>query len=136
MAFSEVDAMRGPKVKTAKNMPVSSVRIPHAAIEPTSPLGTVALAEFHRLIDVMELRGCLDRVDLSIITECARVKERLDIAYVADKTTIIHTLTAQRRGLLRELGLTIKPSTTLVRSDSKQGKSSSESIESRIKLRA
>ncbi len=54
-----------------------------------------------------------------MLTEAARVTERLDKAYRDDDTKVINQLTAQRRGLLRELGLTLHPSRSLVKTTAK-----------------
>lgn len=127
---------RGPKVKTALNSPPGAGdRIRRDDVAPTSTLHPVALAEFQRLVVVLDSRGCLDRVDLAIVTECARVKETLDIMYSLNDLKQIPLFTAQRRGLLRELGLTIKPSTTLVRSDAKN-RESTDPIADKIKIHA
>ncbi len=127
---------RGPKATTAHNSPLRvSERILHTQVVPTSPLGPVALAEFQRLVDVLDGRGCLDRVDLATVTECARVKEQLDALYAVNDLKFIPLFTSQRRGLLRELSLTIKPSNTLVRSDAKNQKSTDPTAD-KIKLHA
>jgi hypothetical protein len=127
---------RGPKVKTSLNSPRGAHdRIAHDRVVPTSTLGTVAQAEFERLALVLDARGCLDRVDLSTVTECARVKETLDALYETNDLKFIPLFTSQRRGLLRELGLTIKPSTTLVRSDAKDQKTTDPTA-AKIKLHA
>jgi phage terminase small subunit len=125
---------RGPKPKTARNGGSRrSGRIHHETIEPTSTLGDIAKVEFWRLVEILSNRGSLDRVDLATVTECARIKERLDKAYLDDDTKIIPLMTSQRRGLLRELGLTIKPSTTLVKTVAKTPEAANP-IKSLIKL--
>ncbi len=119
--------MRGQKLTTAWNGPPrASERIQHESIEPTSDLSPEALAEFWRLVAVIDSRGCLDRVDLSAITECARAKAELDRAYEANAKEFspklvasISLLSGHHRGRLRELGLTITPSSTLVRTGAK-----------------
>lgn len=128
---------RGPKPQTAQNGPRRITRrIQHDKLEPTSALGPEATAEFFRLCDVLGNRGSLDRVDLGTVTECARIKVRLDKAYVDDDTKIIPLLSSQRRGLLRELGLTIKPSTTAVHAIAKSPETPSDPIADRIKIHA
>ncbi len=112
---------RGPKIRSAKNSPPTLKGfIRHMEQEPTSPLRGNALAEFQRLVGVLEERGTLERIDLAIPTECARVKGCLDDYYAAQDTwdektiSIITKLTAQRRGLLREMGLTTIPSRSVI----------------------
>jgi hypothetical protein len=136
---------RGPKVKTSRNSPPGAhQRIEHAVVEPTSPLNEDATKEFWRLVEVMESRGCLDRVDLSVITNAARTKDLLDRANAGLDNVVgadyfkqiaaINSLQGQLRGLTRELALTIKPSTTLVRSDAKKPAQAAEAIAGKIKI--
>jgi hypothetical protein len=91
---------------------------------------------------VLANRGSLDRVDLGVVTEAARVKTEIDRLYAEpldgqarDSKTVglIALLTSQRRGLLRELGMTIKPSTTMVKTTAKNGEPI-DPIEGMIKL--
>lgn len=130
---------RGPKPQTAKNKPPRATgRIVHISVEPTSALNEVALTEFWRLVRVLDSRGSLDRVDLATVTECARVKETLDIMYALNDLKQIPLFTSQRRGLLRELGLTIKPSTTLVKTIAKNSTKNEDqsAVSSYLKLKA
>jgi hypothetical protein len=87
---------------------------------PTSELDETALAEFHRLVGVLRQKGTLERVDIRCVTEAARCKAELDQAYASQpaagdtvaakfRLSQISQLTAQGRGLLRELGLTLQP---------------------------
>jgi hypothetical protein len=116
-------ATRGPKLRSARNArPGSPGLIRHADLTPTSILSPIALAEFQRLVGVLGSKGTLDRTDLSVVTECSRIKALLDGAYEEAKTkcdreqvSAIGQLTSQRRGLLRELGLTLSPSRVHVR---------------------
>jgi hypothetical protein len=120
-------AIRGPKPKTARKSRPRAGRIDHSSFDPPYPLAGVVLDEYWRLVDVLDNRGSLDRVDLAVVAECARISGLLARLYgdlgqgsldSADLKAIA-CLTAQRRGLLRELGLTIKPSTTLVKTVAK-----------------
>lgn len=116
-------AKRGPKVRTVAGG--TPGRRAARELEPCSDLGPEARAEFARLVEALELIGALDRVDPGVITEVARVKALLDkahhVADVSDAATIkvVNVLTSQRRGLLRELGLTLQPSRSVVRTNVK-----------------
>jgi hypothetical protein len=107
----------GPKPKTAKNS--RSKPQAHGSVEPTSKLAAVALKEFQRLAAQLDLRGTLDRVDASVLTECARIKEMLDVAFTLNDDKMIGKLMLHRRGLLRELGLTLQPSRSVVKTTAK-----------------
>jgi hypothetical protein len=109
---------RGPKIKTAANS--AGRGFIRGEVKPTSELEPAALAEFHRLCGVLKSKGTLERVDVRVICEAARCKSELDKAYaskpgsgdlMAEKFRLsqISQLTAQTRGLLRELGLTLQP---------------------------
>jgi hypothetical protein len=120
---------RGPKLQTANNAP-GNVKgfIRHESLTPTSALTPEALAEFDRLIAVLDARGTLDRVDLAVVTNAARVKALLDRAEADVKDNLdpirlkaMTTLLAQHRGLLRELGLTLQPSRSLIRTNAQAG---------------
>ncbi len=140
---------RGPKSKTARNSRYDAPgRIQHESVVPTSALTDSGKEEFWRLVGVLDSRGSLDRVDLSVLTECARIKDQIDRLYVSadaesaaevplalsGKTIqLITMLTSQRRGLLRELGLTIKPSNTVVKTIAKDG-TQADPIAAKIKL--
>ena len=133
---------RGPKLQKAINAPPGArQRIQHETLDPTSDLTENARVEYDRLLTIMDNRGTLDRVDLAVVAECARIKDLLDRVCKAAETGVperdivktIGLLMSQRRGLLRELGLTIKPSTTLVRSDAKSP-NSGENVAKLIKL--
>ena len=127
-------ASRGKKPKTAKN---STPRLLptdfRMEIHPASPLVDKQLAEFRRLVDVLFARGTLDLVDVAVITEAARVCARLSKAYDDDDTKVINQLTTQRRGLLRELGLTLQPSRSLVKTVAKD-QNEADPIAGKIKL--
>jgi P27 family predicted phage terminase small subunit len=141
---------RGPKVKTAQNSLESvSGLIRHRELKVPKAFPRAAKAEFRRLIQALTQVGLLDKVDLGVITECARVTGLLHAAHklIADdgmyqvtsnglKTKhpamdAISILTSQRRGLLRELGLTISPR----RAQIKNAESTSQDpLEALIKL--
>jgi phage terminase small subunit len=112
----------GPKPRTAANTANGFIR--RDAVEPPSELSAEARSEFDRLAEVLRQKGTLERVDLAVLAECARVKALLDRAYqhVADDLDpramkMIGALTSQRRGLLRELGLTLQPSRSVVKTN-------------------
>lgn len=101
-------------------------RIRHDKLEPTSTLNDNAKEEFWRLVSVLDNRGSLERIDLAVVTECARITDLLNrthemLALGIDPKAVqlVTMLTSQRRGLLRELGMTIKPSNTLVKTTAK-----------------
>ncbi len=133
---------RGPKPKTRKN---ASPRPKDVAGEiksaPTSPLSPVALEEFWRLVGELDWRGMLDSTDLSIVTDAARIKALLDWhherAAGADPPrgiiAQIGILESQRRGRLRELGLTKMPSRSIQKFETKDTQSA-DPIAGKIKL--
>jgi hypothetical protein len=131
----------GPKPRTAKN---TSGRHPglirRSSEEPTSELSLEALREFQRLLEVLRSMGTLDRVDLGVVTEAARVKDLLDQFYripgLPNRATIaaIGLLTSQVRGLRRELGLTTMPSRSLVRVDPGPFEGGDDPVATRIRL--
>jgi hypothetical protein len=113
---------RGPKSRTAANSHPSRAGFVRGAFEPTSPLNDAARLEFDRLADVLQGKGTFDRVDLSVVTEAARIADTLNRAFamapdVPDlaSTKLIGLLLSQKRGLWRELGLTTTPSRSVVR---------------------
>jgi hypothetical protein len=114
---------RGPKVKTVRNSHASRKGlIRRASEDPTSELSLEGQQEYRRLLEVLRGRGTLERVDLAIVTEAARIKVLIDRAYTALQTVFdskavstLCQLMSQRRGLVRELGLTLHPSRSLVR---------------------
>jgi phage terminase small subunit len=131
----------GPKVKNAKNAS-SSLKgvIRHSRLEPTSELSEAALVEFRRLVCVLLDRGTLERVDLAVLTECARITDLLnrshklhDVMIDPKAIGIVAGLTAQRRGLLRELGLTLQPSRSVVHTNARDSQNK-DPIEAYIKL--
>jgi phage terminase small subunit len=126
---------RGPKPKTAKNKP-SKPTGPSLAGPPvpTCTLTPIAQTEFERLVLMLDNRNTLERVDVAVITEAARVFARLCKAYDDDDTKVINQLTTQRRGLLRELGLTLQPSRTLVKTVAKDPNAPTEATKPFIKL--
>src|SRR3954469_297183 len=97
---------RGPKAKTASNSPRlgGAKVIRHETLEPPSELPDAARAEYDRLVGVLPAKGALDRMDLAVIAECARIKGLLDVLHKLaetspDRLTIssIGMLTSQRR---------------------------------------
>ncbi len=88
-------------------------------IEPTSKLNRQEMAEFKRLIRVLTQLGSLSKVDLNLPTQAARIKVMLDDLHEENDTACnartISLLTAQLRGLLREMGATLQPSRSAVR---------------------
>jgi phage terminase small subunit len=114
---------RGPKVKTARNSRVAVIR--HETLEPPSTLTKPARAEFDRLVGVLRCKGTLERVDLGILAEAGRVKALLDQMHRnVEKdpndwrsANRIGTLTTQRRALFRELGLTLLPSRSMIKTN-------------------
>jgi hypothetical protein len=115
---------RGRKLRTADNTADGHPGFIRRDDEgPTSDLEGLALEEYERLRDVLHSKGTLDRVDLAVLTEAARVKVMLDEAYKVATTDLdrgarlIQVLTTQRRGLLREMGLTLQPSRSVVRTN-------------------
>jgi hypothetical protein len=107
---------RGRKVSTPENSP-SPLVLP-GPYAPISPLTASGKREFDRLVNLLRRRGVLDRVDVGHITEAARVKEFIDAecAHGASMDTKEYARLANlRRGLLRELGLTLQPSRAMYR---------------------
>ena len=135
---------RGPKPQTSSNKAQSPPRaIPIDQIVPTADLHKDALVEFRRLITVLDARGSLDRIDLSLPTECARITDTLNCAHrlnavVFDSKMVstIAQLTSQRRGLLREMGLSIQPSRTHVHTTAKSSETPADPIAGKIKIHA
>jgi hypothetical protein len=120
----------GPKRKTARNRPQAAPRtIPIEQIEPTSVLTVEALTEFYRLASVLDNRGTLERVDIAVVTECARIKALLDRAQDdtddlagnldINKVRMVTALNSHRLALLRSLGLTLMPSRSVVKTVAK-----------------
>jgi hypothetical protein len=116
----------GPKPKTARNRLQKAPRtIPIEQIEPTSALTVEALTEFYRLATVLDNRQTLDRVNVGVLTECARIKALLDRAQDDtddlagnlddDKVRMVTALNSHRLALLRALGLTLMPSRSVVK---------------------
>jgi hypothetical protein len=137
---------RGPKPQTAITAPATAKGfIRHESIEPTSPLNAVAMAEFRRLAKVLDERGVLDRIDLAYLTGAARTKAALDLAHeqAAEKLDMqavraIAMLTTQHRGYLRDMGLPLPPSRSVVHANGRRGsivRFPDDSIESLIKIR-
>ena len=130
--------MRGPKIHTAHNAPPGArERVQRDAVVPTSELTPRGLKHFELIVEEIGSRGCLDRVSLATLTDFARISDLLDELHgkfhglePKARLGMVALLTAQRRGLLRELGMTIKPSTTLVRTQghAPQGKSKLEDL--------
>jgi hypothetical protein len=115
---------RGPKPRTALNSRSNAKGfIRHTELAPTAALTPAALEEFQRLIVVLESRGTLDRVDLGVITETARVKGLLDRAHATqpedpdiESVRVVAMLSAQLRGFRRDMGLNLLPSRSVVHS--------------------
>jgi phage terminase small subunit len=118
-------AQRGPKPRTADNArPGHKELIRHDSLEPPCELSRAARKEYDRLLGVLRDKGTLDRVDLSCVAECARIKTLLDLAHkdAADsidweKAKLVGLLSGQHRGRLRELGLTTRPHLSVVKSN-------------------
>ena len=95
---------RGPKPKTLKNSrskPTLGRAIDYP--EPASVIGPEAHLEFYRLCAVLDQRGQLDRVDVSVITECARITILLnrchalqDVMIDPKNIILVTQLTSQR----------------------------------------
>jgi hypothetical protein len=115
-----IGANRGPKLKTVGNTAPGVAGFIRTPMEPTSKLNAAGRAKFKRLVATLSSNGTLARVDPGVVTEAARVKAALDEIYAAgDIRTDLKattTLTSQRRGLFRELGLTLQPSRSAVKS--------------------
>jgi hypothetical protein len=112
---------------------------------PPSDLAPAARAEFDRLCEVLDARGLLERADPSAIADAARVKDLLDRCHLDVATNVpslaqlksINLLHSQRRGHLRELGLTLMPSRVLLRVNAKDPqKAAQDPLEDLIKLHA
>jgi hypothetical protein len=95
-------------------------------------LNAAAMIEYRRLLQILDARGVLERLDLATVAAAARVKEQLDrmcvcadVALDAETVKILHMLTAQWRGFNRDLGLTLPPNRTLVRAIAKDPASAS-----------
>jgi phage terminase small subunit len=116
---------RGPKPRTAENARLGHKElIRHETLESPCELTEAALAEYRRLVGVLQAKGTLDRVDLCVVAECARVFGLLNHAHadIEGKPTwqqakLVGLLTTQRRGLLRELGLTTQPCRSVVKAN-------------------
>lgn len=116
----------GPKIRTSQNSrkgPVGSVQ--HDSLEPPCILTAEAKVEYQRLIEVLQSGGTLERVDLVCVANAARIKVLLDKAHKAvgrrlsaHSVKLVNQLTAQHRGLMRELALTSLPSRTVFRATS------------------
>jgi len=95
-------------------------RLQSGDIKPPFKLPRGGLTEFRRLAAILTARGMIERVDLGIMCECARTSavlndlhENLTDDPPATLLRCICQLTNVRRGLLRDLGLTIQPSTVI-----------------------
>jgi len=102
----------------------------HDSLESPTDLTPRAQREYRRLLGMLRAAGTLERVDLGIVAEAARVLDLLDRAYPEagqeldpKAVGMICRLTAQRRGLLRELALTLQPSRTMFHAKAKPAKS-------------
>jgi phage terminase small subunit len=132
---------RGPKPRNAGNSGNPGGAKGPARVDPPSELTPAAEAEFRRLVDVLDARGSLGRVDLAVVAEAARVKALLDrahdVADVTDPATIkvLNVLTTQRRGLLRELGLTLQPSRSVVRTDARSTDAEEDPVRKHLRIR-
>jgi hypothetical protein len=132
---------RGPKPRNASNSGHAGRGTNAARVHPPSELTPGADAEFRRLVEVLDARGSLERVDLAVVAEAARVKALLDKAHdVADVTDpgtikVLNVLTTQRRGLLRELGLTLQPSRSVVRTDARATDAEEDPVRKHLRIR-
>lgn len=116
--------LRGPKLRTGRNSRPGRQTIRRESLDPPCELSKAARAEYDRLVEVLAAKGTLDRVDLSCVAECARIKSLLDLAHKGteesidwDKAKLVGLLSGQHRGRLRELGLTLQPSRSMVRTN-------------------
>jgi hypothetical protein len=125
---------RGPKSQTAINSPPGArQRIRRDEITPTSTLSTKAQAIFWAIVEEIDSRGCLDRISLALPTEYSRITALLDEAHAEpglgkDKLAAISMLSVRQGTLLRMMALSIRPSTTLVRTDAKAPKNATSFI--------
>ncbi len=135
---------RGPKPKTQKNAARKpSQALQEIATSATSDLTPVAKEEFWRLVTLLDSRGTLDRVDIGVLTECARIKGLLDLAHDdttdiggnldADKVRVVTALNSHRLALLRAMGLTLMPSRSVVKTIAKD-QNETDPIAGKIKL--
>lgn len=135
---------RGRKPKTPKNSP----RRPADVIKlndlvPTSDLTPNALDEFLRLASRLESEGRLDRVDIAVVTNCARTKALLDRAHSdlddplgkldQDKLRMATVLEGKVAMWMRALGLTVLPSRSVVKTVAKDP-AAADPMKSLIKL--
>lgn len=133
---------RGPKTKTARNTsPRHKELIRHETLEPPCDLTEAARAEYDRLIAVLSTKGTMDRVDLGVVAEAARIKDELDIAHVVFRAgrnlagaKLVGLFTSQRRGLLRELGLTTAPNRSVVRANPVPAEKDDDPVAGKIRL--
>jgi len=137
-------AQRGPKPKTSRN---ASRRLANtlglAMLDATSDLTPVAYVEFKRLLAVLDNRGLLERVDLGVVTEAARIKALLDRAQAdvdnplhaldQDKVRMVTALNSHRLACFRALGLTQLPSRSIVKTIAKDS-SAADPLAGKIKL--
>jgi hypothetical protein len=113
---------RGPKPKTSKNSPSKPVALASdLGIVPTSPLNANALVEFERLVATLDQRGMLERMDVGVITACARAKDRADGCNADVNASQSDIAQAENiyLGRLRALALTQMPSRSLVKTTAK-----------------
>jgi phage terminase small subunit len=116
-------AARGPKIRTAGNASAAHPGvIRHETLAPPCPLSKAAQAEYDRLISLLRSKGSLDRIEIGIVAKCARFSATLDALYASDPDLVDRgsvsragILSSQIRGLLREIGLTVQPSRSLVK---------------------
>jgi hypothetical protein len=116
---------RGRKLTTAKNASGTARGfIRRESLASPIDLAPDALVEYQRLCEVLRSRGTLDRLDLMTVAACAsmranlnRVQKVIDDLPEPDMNSVrkLAMLTMQWRGLMRELGLTLQPSRTLLR---------------------
>ncbi len=135
---------RGPKPKTSKNSPARLATAPvQVEAYATSDLTPVAQDEFRRLVALLDNRGTLERVDIAVLTECARIKALLDRAQadvddpvgglMPDKVRMVTALNSHRLALLRAMGLTLMPSRSVVKTIAKDSQTA-DPIQGKIKL--
>lgn len=131
---------RGPKPQTARNRrPAAPVATPLGVIEPTSTLDVDALKHFYKLLADLDRMGILERVDITLVTEAARIKECLDRVYEMNNPIKhagkIAQFTCRYQGLVRMLGLSVQPSRSVVKTVAKD-QTSTDPTASKIKLHA
>jgi hypothetical protein len=133
---------RGRQLKTSRNSAKGTKGfVHHETLDSPRDLNAAAQVEYQRLLKLFQSRGTIDRFDLSQVAQLARVSEKLDrlneqsqsgeLDYQLEKMQ--HMLTSQYRGLLRDMGVTLMPSRSVVRTVG-QPTQNADPIEALIKL--